>query len=104
MRRCGRRRGVGCELFEGMLTYLEAGLTETEVAATLEYAARLAGAEGMSVRDDCGEWRAIGAAAWPGDGGEVAEAGVRDAGFRCYSRRILQRYDAYRAHGQGDAG
>ncbi len=39
---------VGCDLFEGMLTYLEAGLTETEVAATLEYAARLAGAEGMS--------------------------------------------------------
>jgi Xaa-Pro aminopeptidase len=39
---------VGCELFEGMLTYLEAGLTESEVAATLEYAARLAGAEGMS--------------------------------------------------------
>jgi Xaa-Pro aminopeptidase len=39
---------VGCELFEGMLSYLGAGLTETEVAATLEYAARLAGAEGMS--------------------------------------------------------
>ncbi|HTC76826.1 MAG TPA: Xaa-Pro peptidase family protein, partial [Edaphobacter sp.] len=39
---------LGCELFEGMLTYLEAGLTEAEVAATLEYAARLAGAEGMS--------------------------------------------------------
>jgi Xaa-Pro aminopeptidase len=39
---------VGCELFSGMLTYLEAGLTESEVAATLEYAARLAGAEGMS--------------------------------------------------------
>src|ERR1700692_3504117 len=39
---------LGCELFEGMLTYLEAGLTEGEVAATLEYAARLAGAEGMS--------------------------------------------------------
>jgi Xaa-Pro aminopeptidase len=39
---------VGCELFDGMLTYLEAGLTEREVAATLEYAARLAGAEGMS--------------------------------------------------------
>src|SRR5260370_32565218 len=39
---------VGCELFEGLLSYLEAGLTETEVAATLEYAARLAGAEGMS--------------------------------------------------------
>src|SRR5882757_5737022 len=39
---------VGCELFEGTLTYLEAGLAEAEVAATLEYAARLAGAEGMS--------------------------------------------------------
>jgi Xaa-Pro aminopeptidase len=39
---------VGCELFEGMLTYLEAGLREFEVAATLEYAARLAGVEGMS--------------------------------------------------------
>src|SRR5271168_2423829 len=39
---------VGCELFEGLLTYLEVGLTEVEVAATLEYAARLAGAEGMS--------------------------------------------------------
>jgi Xaa-Pro aminopeptidase len=39
---------LGCELFDGMLTYLEAGLTEAEVAATLEYAARLAGAEGMS--------------------------------------------------------
>jgi Xaa-Pro aminopeptidase len=39
---------VGCELFDGMLTYLEAGRTESDIAATLEYAARLAGAEGMS--------------------------------------------------------
>jgi len=39
---------LGCELFNGMLTYLEAGLTEIDAAATLEYAARLAGAEGMS--------------------------------------------------------
>jgi Xaa-Pro aminopeptidase len=39
---------VGCDLFAGMLTYLEDGLAESEVAATLEYAARLAGAEGMS--------------------------------------------------------
>jgi Xaa-Pro aminopeptidase len=40
--------GVGCELFAGMLTYLEAGLEESEVAASLECAARLAGVEGMS--------------------------------------------------------
>jgi Xaa-Pro aminopeptidase len=39
---------VGCELFDGLLSYLEPGQTEVEVAATLEYAARLAGAEGMS--------------------------------------------------------
>ncbi|MEI9980723.1 MAG: Xaa-Pro peptidase family protein [Edaphobacter sp.] len=39
---------LGCELFEGMLSFLEPGLKETEVAAALEYAARVAGAEGMS--------------------------------------------------------
>lgn len=39
---------LGCGLFEGMLTYLEAGLSEVAVAAELEHAARLAGAEGMS--------------------------------------------------------
>ncbi len=85
MRKAAR---VGCELFDGMLTYLQAGLT----------------GGGDELRYDRGQRGAIGAAAWPGYGREVAEAGVRDAGFRCYSRRILQRYDAYRAHGQGDAG
>jgi Xaa-Pro aminopeptidase len=39
---------LGCRLFDGMLTYLEAGMTEVAVAAELEHAARLAGAEGMS--------------------------------------------------------
>lgn len=39
---------LGCGLFDGMLTYLEPGLTEVAVAAELEHAARLAGAEGMS--------------------------------------------------------
>src|SRR5260370_983151 len=39
---------VGCGLFERMLTYLQPGLTEIEVAAELEHAARLAGAEAMS--------------------------------------------------------
>ena len=52
---------VGCELFAGMLTYLEPGLRETEVAAALEYAARLAGAEGMSFDTivACGERSAL---------------------------------------------
>jgi Xaa-Pro aminopeptidase len=39
---------LGCELFEGMLGYLRAGLTEMEVAAELEHRARLRGAEAMS--------------------------------------------------------
>lgn len=39
---------LGCRLFDGMLDYLEPGLTELAVAAELEHAARLAGAEAMS--------------------------------------------------------
>jgi Xaa-Pro aminopeptidase len=39
---------IGCELFEHMLGFIRPGLTETEVAAELEYRARLKGAEGMS--------------------------------------------------------
>ena len=39
---------VGCDLFEHILGFLRPGLKEIEVAAELEYRARLAGAEGMS--------------------------------------------------------
>ena len=39
---------LGCRLFDLMLGYIEPGLTETAVAAELEHAARLAGAEAMS--------------------------------------------------------
>jgi Xaa-Pro aminopeptidase len=39
---------LGCALFERMLGFLEPGLTEVAVAAELEHAARLRGAEGMS--------------------------------------------------------
>jgi len=39
---------LGCTLFDGMLGYLRPGLREMEVAAELEHAARLAGAEAMS--------------------------------------------------------
>jgi Xaa-Pro aminopeptidase len=39
---------LGCELFEHMLGFIEAGMTEMGVAAELEYRARLAGAEAMS--------------------------------------------------------
>jgi Xaa-Pro aminopeptidase len=39
---------LGCELFEEVLTKIETGKTEIEVAAELEFAARKRGAEGMS--------------------------------------------------------
>src|ERR1035438_4227219 len=39
---------LGCRLFEGALKTMQPGMTETSVAAELEYAARLAGAEAMS--------------------------------------------------------
>src|SRR6185437_3831263 len=39
---------LGCRLFDGMLSYIQLGLTEVAVAAELEHAARLAGAEAMS--------------------------------------------------------
>ena len=39
---------LGCELFEGVLGFMQAGMPEMEVAAELEHRARLAGAERMS--------------------------------------------------------
>jgi len=39
---------LGCRLFEGTLGSMQAGMAEVTVAAELEYAARLAGAEAMS--------------------------------------------------------
>ena len=39
---------LGCRLFEDLLTQIEPGKREIEVAAHLEFAARMAGAEGMS--------------------------------------------------------
>jgi Xaa-Pro aminopeptidase len=39
---------LGCSLFEGVLYTIQAGMTETAVAAGMEHAARLAGAEAMS--------------------------------------------------------
>jgi len=39
---------LGCRLFEGILSSMHTGMTESAVAAELEHAARLAGAEEMS--------------------------------------------------------
>jgi Xaa-Pro aminopeptidase len=39
---------LGCRLFEDSLTQIESGKREVEIAAHLEYSARMAGADGMS--------------------------------------------------------
>ena len=46
--RMGAAAALGCGLFERMLGVMRAGMAETAVAAELEHAARLAGAERMS--------------------------------------------------------
>jgi Xaa-Pro aminopeptidase len=46
--RMQRAAALGCRLFEGVLGELKARVPEAEVAARLEFAARMAGAEGMS--------------------------------------------------------
>jgi Xaa-Pro aminopeptidase len=46
--RMRRAAALGCSLFEGVRELVVAGVTEVEVAARLEFAARLAGAEAMS--------------------------------------------------------
>jgi len=48
LRIMGEAALTGCRLFEHLLGFLKPGLTEIEVAAELEYQARLLGAEGMS--------------------------------------------------------
>lgn len=48
IRKIRRAARLGCDLFDGMLEYFSPGLTEIEVAATLEHRARVAGAEAMS--------------------------------------------------------
>jgi len=39
---------LGCQIFEATLPHLESGVTETEIAAGMEFFARSLGAEGMS--------------------------------------------------------
>ena len=46
--RLRRAAALGCELFATVLEYLTSSATETQVAAQLEFMARLAGVEGMS--------------------------------------------------------
>jgi Xaa-Pro aminopeptidase len=46
--RMKRAADLGCWLFEGIVGYMKAGMPESEVAAQMEFQARMAGAEAMS--------------------------------------------------------
>jgi Xaa-Pro aminopeptidase len=48
IKRMRRAAALGCALFEHVLGNMQAGVTEAEVAAQLEFQARMAGAEAMS--------------------------------------------------------
>ena len=93
---------LGVRLFEHILGFMRPGLRENAVAAELEYRARLWGAEAMSFQTIVASGRALGDAAWHGDGGEAAASRVCDARLRCYSQWLLLGYDAHRAPGAGD--
>ena len=69
----------------------------------MEYAARQAGAEAMSFPDHHCFRRAVGAASWPGfaDGGPGQ--GIRGLRLRCYTLRLLFRYDPHRIRGSASA-
>ncbi|SEC62930.1 Xaa-Pro aminopeptidase [Terriglobus roseus] len=43
-----RAAALTCDLYEGLLSWVEAGMRERDIAAELEHRARLAGAQGMS--------------------------------------------------------
>ncbi len=46
--RMRRAAALTCDLYDGMLSWIDAGMRERDVAAELEHRARLAGADGMS--------------------------------------------------------
>ncbi len=76
IQRLRRAALVGCGLFDGMLTYLEPGLRELEVAADAGIRCAAGWGGGNVVRDDRCERGALGAAAWAGyELGEAAKRG-----------------------------
>ena len=96
-----RAAALGCELYEGLLAFVEPGLREIDIAAELEFRARKAGAEAMSfetivaagARSSMPHARATTATVQPGD--------LLTLDFGIMLRWILLRHDPYPA---GSAG
>ncbi len=86
---------LGASLFDRALEMIRPGVTETEVAAEMEYAARRAGAEAMSFPTiiAAGERSALphGRASRAAD----SSAGIRGLRLRCYTRGLLFGHDPH---------
>ena len=89
---------LGCRLFDRILTFIQPGMTEMAVAAELEHAARLAGAEGMSFETIIASGERICPAPWPRDPSQTAEARIRHPGLRRAPRWLLLRHDPHHPH------
>ena len=73
--RMRRAAALGCRLFEGVLEYHRGRSDGAEVAAQLEFKARMAGAEAMSFETIVASGERVGAAAWAGDAAKLPRRG-----------------------------
>jgi hypothetical protein len=89
---------LGCELFDEIRTDRGGGGGGAGACGAAAWSG------GDELRDDCGEWRTECAAAWAGDDGEAAEAGICDAGFWGGAGWLLFGYDADCTPGESVAG
>ena len=91
-----RAAALGCELYEGMLGFIDVGMRELDVAAELEHRARLAGAEAMSFETIVAAGGPLKHATRACDSGNAAGREPADTRLRYHSRWILLRHDAHR--------
>ena len=99
LRRCAPQPRSDAACLRACSATCEPGMTETAVAAEMEYAARLAGAEAMSFPTIVASGERSALAPRPGDHGEAAQTRLRHAGLRRRARWLLLRHDAHRPHG-----
>ena len=90
---------LGCRLFDGLLKYIRPESTEMQVAAQLEYAARLAGAEAMSFETIVASGRRSALPHGRATNREAASEGLRHAGLRGAAGRLLLGHDTHRPPG-----
>ena len=93
---------VGCRLFEHILGFIRPGMAEMEVAAELEYQARLLGAEGMSFETIVASGARSALPHGRATSCSAAAQRLSDARLRYNPRRLLLGYDPYRVPGEAE--